>query len=94
METQSLTATEFEAKCLEILDEVDGTNTVVTITKSGRPVATLHGVKKSAWRSPLGILEGKIDSDVVDALMGPAEGVKWDALEGIWEPPAAPGKRS
>ena len=93
MSTRTLTATEFKAKCLAILDEVDSNGTVVTITKRGRPVATLQGVKKSAWRSPAGVLEGKIDPDVLAILTDPYATIQWGPLEEILDPPKR-GKRA
>ena len=38
---KTLTASEFEAKCLTILDEVASTGEPVTILKRGRPIAQL-----------------------------------------------------
>ena len=38
---RSITATEFKAKCLAILDRVERTGEGVTISKRGRPVAQL-----------------------------------------------------
>ena len=53
-------ATEFKAKCLALLDEVEDQGTTITVTKRGRPVATIAPAKKKAWRSPKGILAGKV----------------------------------
>lgn len=36
---RTMTATEFKAKCLAVLDEVAETGEVVTVLKHGRPVA-------------------------------------------------------
>jgi antitoxin (DNA-binding transcriptional repressor) of toxin-antitoxin stability system len=46
------------------------------VTKRGRPVATVSAAKKPAWRSPAGILAGKlkITGDIVDTTE------LWDAL--------------
>ena len=88
-----MTATEFKAKCLAILDEVNLGGTVVTVTKRGRPVATVQGVKKSDWRSPEGVLKGKIDLDALGDIVNPPVGIRWDAMEGLLDPPAR-GKRA
>jgi prevent-host-death family protein len=38
---KSMNASDFKAKCLAILDEVESTGEVITILKRGRPVAQL-----------------------------------------------------
>jgi hypothetical protein len=60
--------------------------TVVTITKRGRPLATVQVAKKSEWRSLEGILAGKIDIDALGDIVSPRTDVHWDALEGILDP--------
>ena len=60
MATRQITATEFKAKCLALLDEVEERGDVLTITKRGRPVATVQRARKKRWRSPEGILAGKV----------------------------------
>jgi prevent-host-death family protein len=89
MKSRSVTATEFKAKCLAILDEVDeNKGTVVTITKRGRPVATVQAAKKSEWRSLEGVLAGKIDLDAWGDIVSPRTDIHWDALDGVLDPPA------
>ena len=51
-------ATEFKAKCLAILDDVEATGNTVTVTKRGRPVATIGPAKKKKFKSLKGGLEG------------------------------------
>jgi antitoxin (DNA-binding transcriptional repressor) of toxin-antitoxin stability system len=46
MKTKVVSATEFKAKCLAILDEVDDKGGSVTITKRGLPVA-VQGPEKN-----------------------------------------------
>lgn len=93
MKDLNLTATEFKAKCLGILDEVESTGKVVTITKRGRPVATLQSVKAADWRSPEGILKGKLDLNALGDIVNPPAGIQWNALEGILDRDAR-GKRA
>ncbi len=38
---RTVTASEFQAKCLELMDEVDETGAELVITKNGRPVSRL-----------------------------------------------------
>jgi prevent-host-death family protein len=68
MKHRVVTATEFKAKCLALLDEVDEKGDLITVTKRGRPVATLHPVKKKPWKSLKGDLVGKLEivGDIVD----------------------------
>lgn len=68
MKTRTASATEFKAKCLALLDEVDETGGTITVTKRGRPVAKLQPVKARKWKYPLGALVGKgeIVGDIVN----------------------------
>jgi prevent-host-death family protein len=69
MKTRVIGATEFKAK------EQGGT---ITVTKRGRPVATISPAKKQVWKSPKGILCGhvKITGDIVNFDTSEL----WDAL--------------
>ena len=60
MKNRSVSATEFKAKCLALLDEVHDRGDVITVTKRGKPVATIQPVKKKKWKSPEGMLAGKV----------------------------------
>ena len=68
MKHRLVSATEFKAKCLALLDEVDARGGTITVTKRGRPVATVAPVKKQPWKSPKGSLVGKvkISGDIVN----------------------------
>ena len=68
MKDRVVTATEFKAKCSALLDEIDNHGGTITVTRRGRPVATVSAAKKPAWRSPKGILagKGKILGDIVN----------------------------
>jgi prevent-host-death family protein len=68
MKNRVIGATEFKAKCLALLDEVQEQGGTITVTKRGRPVATVSAAKKTVWRSPKGILAGKLEitGDIVD----------------------------
>ena len=61
MGSHTVTATEFKAKCLALLDEVAKTGGTITVTKRGKPVATVIRPKKRPFRSSEGMLRGKID---------------------------------
>jgi len=68
MAQRLISATEFKAKCLALLDEVEERGENITITKRGKPVATLTPVAERQWKSLKGIWKGKvkITSDIVD----------------------------
>jgi prevent-host-death family protein len=64
-----INATEFKAKCLAILDDVEGKGITVTVTKRGHPVATIGPAGATPWKSLKGALAGKvlIPDDILDA---------------------------
>jgi len=70
-------ASEFKAKCLAVMDDVERTGQSVVITKHGKPVAELvpHRQRK---RNALGILKGRlfITGDIVSPI-----DMEWDALK-------------
>jgi len=68
MKTRIVAATEFKAKCLALLNEVDEKGNTITITRRGRAVATLQRPKKAAFKSPRGALIGKFEivGDIVN----------------------------
>jgi prevent-host-death family protein len=70
-------ASEFKAKCLAVLDEVERTRETVVITKRGKPVAELrpHRSKKS---NLLGILKDEVE--IVGDIISPID-VEWEALK-------------
>jgi prevent-host-death family protein len=68
MKPMVIGATEFKAKCLSLLDELEETGGEITVTKRGKPVATVQPVKKPSLKSTAGILKGKvkITGDIVN----------------------------
>ena len=64
-----MSATEFKAKCLAFLDDLEQRGESITITRRGLPVAVLGPAKKSAWKSPKNSWAGKarIVGDIVNA---------------------------
>jgi prevent-host-death family protein len=70
-------ASEFKAKCLAVLDEVERTREPVVITKRGKPVAQLVPhvtVKTKLW----GLLKDElfIEGDIISPI-----DVEWEALK-------------
>ena len=75
---KTVKASEFKAKCLALMDEVQRTGRSVVITKRGEPVAELVP-HRSASRSPLfGIWKGKVE--VTGDIISPID-VEWEALK-------------
>lgn len=78
MRNRVVTATELKAKCLALLDEVDNRGDTITVTKRGRPVATLQPVKKKPWKSPRGAWIGKVE--IVGDIVNFNTSDLWDAI--------------
>jgi prevent-host-death family protein len=77
-----ISASDFKAKCLAILDRVGATGEEVTITKRGVPVATLTAFRPSGHRYPQDGLKGSVV--VVGDILGPAVPIEyWEALSGL-----------
>jgi antitoxin (DNA-binding transcriptional repressor) of toxin-antitoxin stability system len=70
---KTITATEFKAKCLAILDDLDPQGLVVL--KHGRPVARLVPFKEGGTSGFIGSMKGKIEvkGDIYTT------GVRWNA---------------
>lgn len=72
MGSQIVTATEFKAKCLSLLDEVAKTGGTITVTKRGQPMATVGPVvkkrksSKNAWKGKLFIPDEVLMADYSD----------------------------
>ncbi|HET9320181.1 MAG TPA: type II toxin-antitoxin system Phd/YefM family antitoxin [Bryobacteraceae bacterium] len=60
MKNHTVSATEFKAKCLAYLDEIEQNGGPITITRRGRPVAVLGRARRAAWKSPRNSLAGKV----------------------------------
>ena len=69
MKAQVVTATEFKAKCLSLLDEIEQRGTAIMVTRRGRPVAVLGPVPGAKWKSPRNswAARGRIAGDIVNA---------------------------
>lgn len=76
MEARKITATQFKARCLRLLDEVAETGQPLVITKRGRAVARLEPPNPPAdLRGSAKLLLS--DDELVHTSMGP-----WDMQEG------------
>ena len=75
--SRMMKASEFKAKCLALMDEVERTGQSVVITKNGRPDAEL--VPHKASRPELfGLLKDELF--ITGDIMSPLD-VEWDALK-------------
>ena len=70
-------ASEFKAKCLALLDEVEQTGDRLVITKKGRPVADVVP-HKSPKRNLIGTLKGR--GEILGDIISPID-VEWEALK-------------
>lgn len=75
---KTLPASEFKARCLAVLDEVERTGEPVLILKRGRPVAQLVAPTAAAAELPQRTLKGtvKVRGDIVGPAVSPET---WDA---------------
>ena len=74
---QTIKASEFKAKCLALMDQVNETGDEILITKNGVPVSKLTPVINKP-KSLFGLKKSqlKITGDIVEPL-----DVHWDALQ-------------
>ena len=72
-----LSASEFKAKCLACLGEIEQSGEPITVTKRGRAVAVLGPAKHSVRKSPCNTwaCKGRILGDIVNGDMS----VPWEA---------------
>jgi prevent-host-death family protein len=75
--TKAIKASEFKAKCLALIDEINATRQPVIITKRGKPVAKLVPYR-SDKPSPLGIWKGRIE--IKGDIISPID-VEWEAMK-------------
>jgi prevent-host-death family protein len=73
---KTLTATEFKAKCLRILDQLEPRG--VVITKRGQPIAKVTPIRTSSFEKLYGCMKGQIKGtgDIFSS------GIKWNAQAG------------
>jgi prevent-host-death family protein len=71
MKGRVLSASEFKAKCLAYLNEIEQSGESITITRRGRPVAVLGPAQDHHWKSPRNswARRAQIDGDIVNTSM-------------------------
>ena len=74
-EARAVTASEFKARCLQLMEEVNDTGEELVITKRGRPVGKLVPYRQRS-ASLIGLMKGqiKILGDIIEPI-----DVKWEA---------------
>jgi len=72
-EQKTLNASEFKARCLKILDNLDPSG--ITILKRGKPVAKVIPLPDRSTKELIGSMKGKIK--IKGNILG--SGVKWNA---------------
>ncbi len=71
---RTISAAEFKARCLALLDEVRDTHETLVVTKRGRPVAKVVAVEEEARGKPLrGSV--RVKGDILAPIEEP-----WDAV--------------
>jgi prevent-host-death family protein len=87
--TMEISAAEFKAKCLKLMDEIAKTRKPIIITKRGKPVAKLVAVEPEPRRPLFGYMAGTIT--YVGDIESPID-VEWEAEAGT-EPNLYPRTR-
>lgn len=73
-------ATEFKAKCLRLIEQMQADGEPITITKRGKPVATLKPIRAKQAKPLFGLMKSdkyRFDADPSAPAADPSE---WDAL--------------
>jgi len=76
---KEIAASEFKAKCLAILDDVQKTKRSVRITKFGKPVAELNPVSPQQRKDLFGFMKGSVEilGDIISPATDPED---WEVL--------------
>lgn len=74
----TISATDFKAKCLAIMNDVSSTGESIIITKHGKPIAQINPVAEKAT-SIIGMCEG---GSIIDDIMEPVlTEEEWELFE-------------
>ena len=77
MKQRVYSASEFKAKCLACLDDIEESGETITITRRGKPVAVLGPVKRKPLKSLRDSWKGRIQilGDIVNTHF------EWDCVD-------------
>ena len=78
MKSRVISATEFKAKCLALLDEVGSEGGTITVTKRGRPMATVGPARRRLWPTSEGLWKGKVH--IPEELLTGNMSDRWEVL--------------
>ncbi len=73
MSTRTVSASQFKAQCLAMLDEVAATGEEITVTKRGRAVARVLAASEPKS------LRGSVSFNVSDEYLAKPLDIEWDA---------------
>jgi prevent-host-death family protein len=76
-QARAVTASEFKARCLQLMEEVNDTGEEIVITKRGKPVSRLVPYRQRP-ASLIGLMKGQIK--ILGNIIEPID-VKWEANE-------------
>jgi prevent-host-death family protein len=88
---RTIKASEFKAKCLKLMDDVNATGEEIVVTKSGEPVARLVAVPKTGGRFLFGAGKGLLE--IAGDLTG-RPSIPWDFDRWPKEPPKPASMRT
>ena len=77
MQRHTISASEFKAQCLKLMDEVNETGEEIIITKNGRPVSKLAPISRRP-ASLFGAHQGQIE--ISGDILSPLD-VDWEAMK-------------
>jgi prevent-host-death family protein len=75
---QTISVTEFKAKCLSLLDGVGKGGGSITVTKRGRPLAKVVPAPQEQWKSLKGAWAGKFS--VPDEILMADTSDQWEVV--------------
>jgi prevent-host-death family protein len=75
--SRMIKASEFKAKCLALLDEVERTGKALVVTKNGKPIAEIAPYRKPKGNF-VGLFKGR--GEIVGDIISPID-VEWDATK-------------
>jgi prevent-host-death family protein len=71
-----ISATDFKAHCLSLLDNMEKDGEPITITRRGHPVAVLSPAPKNAWASPANSWQGK--AEIIGDILNTDTAALWE----------------
>jgi antitoxin (DNA-binding transcriptional repressor) of toxin-antitoxin stability system len=78
MRHRVVNVTKFKATCLALLDEISERGGTITITKRGRPLATVGPARRAPWKCPEGSWMEKVT--IAGDIVGTETSELWDVL--------------